>query len=118
MRMLAANTDITCAFKCDYAFLADIKRFLFEYGLMLNDRLNYRLALLPSVVSNKKTFMQLNAEINEIIAPESAGLALTQEILDEKSLALMKQLENTIVTFDRGSLNQARQSSMNERMRV
>ncbi len=118
MRMLAANSDVLAANKCQYDFMAHLKVFFYEYGLMLNDRLNYKLALLSCASAAPDLFKTLNSEINSIIAPEAAANEITQELLDAKSMALMKQLENTIVTFDRGSLSGAQKSSDRERMRI
>jgi len=118
MRMLAANSDILSAYNCKYAFFKDLKVFLYEYGLMLNDRLNHKMALLSCATGAPELFKKLNADINSIIAPEAAGAELSQDILDKHAISLMKQLENTIVTFDRDSLNSAKKSSNRERMRV
>lgn len=114
--MLAANTDVTYAFNCPYENLQRLKLFFFEYGMILNDRLAAKLSMVPLAANNKELFTKLQEEIDDIIAPDRDKTDKNK--LDERQLGLMKELENTIVTFDRESVRDAAARSETERMKI
>jgi aspartokinase-like uncharacterized kinase len=89
---------------------------LFEYGLLLNDSLALKFAVLTNAgTMTADARGKLLADIQGIITPDFKD---PQESIDEKLPALMKELENTIITFDRDSMRRIRREIKDEKMQV
>lgn len=83
---------------------------------MLNDTLALKLSVLTSAgAMSADSRSKLLADIQGIITPDFKD---PQESIDEKLPALMKELENTIITFDRDSMRRIRREIKDEKMQV
>jgi len=81
---------------------------------MLNDDANFKMALLSANNASAEFVKSLMTDIGKIISPD----AKEEKSVGENMPALMKELENTIVTFDRKSVQQALAASDNEKLRI
>lgn len=112
--MLAANSDIALINKCPHKDLINFFRFLFDYGLLVNDTLAYNLALLGAGISGQG-LKSVMGDISNIINPDAKS---PEDVLDSNLPGLMKELENTIVTFDRESMRRIRADIKREKMTI
>lgn len=116
-RLLASNSDITKVFNIKHRHLASLALFIYEYGLMLNESLALKMALLSCPAIPGKNVKSLLDDILRITSPESVA-DKSDKMLDENMPALMKELENTIVTFDRKSVQRALLSDNNSKLSI
>ena len=95
----------------DFSFFV---KFLFEYGLLLNDDLNFKMALLASGLNDKG----LNSLMQDISSTINPGAGSVKSEIDSKIPNLMKELENTIVVIDKESMRRAQAESRQEKLKL
>lgn len=84
--------------------------------MLLNDSLAFKLAMFTNASSmTGEARNKLTREIQFAITPDFEN---PQDEIDKKMPALMKELENTIVTFDRESMRSIQRDIKNEKMRI
>ena len=113
--MLAANTNILDYQNHRIEEFSSLVRFMFDSGMLLNDDLEYKLALLSASTGNAELVKALTEDITKITTPEAES---ADKIIDENTSALMNELQNTIVTFDRESLRHIRKQRQKDKMQL
>ncbi len=116
-RLLAKSSDVIQVFKMSNKNFSSLALFMFEYGLTLNEDLSLKLALLGSASVTGESSKKLLKDIMKITSPEAAESDPSM-LIDKNMPALMKELENTIVTFDRQSVQRALASDSNSKLKI
>jgi len=114
-RLLASNSDISKVYNIKNKEFRNLALFFYDMGQTLNDNLGFKLAMLSSGVVTGEGARKLILEVSNIINPESEVI----NSQSERNLpVLMKELENTIVTFNKESYRQAKAAAESEKMRI
>lgn len=87
---------------------------MFEYGLLVNDDLNYKMSLLATSLS-KKGLQSLMQDISHTISPEAKS---AKAEIDSRMPDLMKELENTIVVIDKESMRRVASEIRKEKTKI
>lgn len=113
--MLAQKAPLELITEKSQEIYGHLFHFLLEYGQLLNDTLALKLALISNGSLTREGLKQVLEEVNGIIFP---GLSSKKHIVSKETQDLMKELEDTIVIFERKSLEEAKRSGRKRKMSI